>query len=398
MKLQLLCLAVFGAVARADLELLKPVLTKMAERFTTRVTAVNNLHASALVANTTNFGKWPWCCEKSKMNEVFHQNYGCVVDTNLACVRGPCTRGIKDTNRTASMPSVLGGEPACGNSVLGIEFYNACDKNTKDYEGTSWQYWGAETGLFIQFPGGGIGDHTPATHATADKYDCRKRPWYLRSKTALGGSQESSVQFSSPYFGFDAKVLMMTASRSVSSSDGKFQGVVGIDMDVTYLMEPLSDVDAAENSYSFMIDGSNEEIIAHPKITDVPKFIENGKNVIKYADVEPEEEVTTKIKEILGKDKGEFTINFARYKTFRTAIADSEEATDAKAFWAQSWVKENVEVSCTNLETTGAQIYYTICAVKSARNFQLHLITPVLIIAILAGAAFMFKDKLAGNA
>jgi len=61
-------------------------------------------------------------------------------------------------------------------------------------------------------------------------------------------------------------------------------------------------------------------------------------------------------------------------------------------------MKENVEVSCTNLETTGAQIYYTICAVKSSRNFQLHLVTPVLLIAILAGAAFMFKDKLAGNA
>merc|ERR1712071_373432 len=87
----------------------------MAERFTTRVTAVNNLHAGALAADTTNFDIWPLCCDTTRLTEVFNNNYGCVVDMAVACIRGPCTHGVLDTNRTAAMPSVLGGTPVCGN-------------------------------------------------------------------------------------------------------------------------------------------------------------------------------------------------------------------------------------------------------------------------------------------
>ena len=63
---------------------------------------------------------------------------------------------------------------------------------------------------------------------------------------------------------------MVTASRSVSSlEDHIFQGVVGMDTNIAYLVEPLADVDAAEDSYSFMIDGNNGEIMAHPKLREI---------------------------------------------------------------------------------------------------------------------------------
>lgn len=393
MKLQLAFLAASAAICQADLSLLKPVLTKMAERFTTRVTAVNNLWAGALAADTTNFDIWPLCCDSERLTEVFNANYGCVVDMAVACIRGPCTHGKLDTNRTAEMPSILGGTPTCANSALGQSFYDACMKNTKDYDGTARQYYGSETGVFNMFPGGGVGYHCD-NRATADTYDCRVRPWYKESETALGTPQESSVQFSSPYLGKVGGVLMITASRSVISADKIFQGVVGLDMDMTFLMEPLASVDAAEDSYAFVVDGNNNKVIAHYKLNDVPNFIENGKNPVMLSDVEPEKAIQDKIADILGKEKGEFTIDLARYKTFRNDILDSEEAESAAGFWSAGYMKENVQVSCTNLESTGAAIKYTICAAKTSGNMQLHFVIPIILIIAIAGGLFVMKDKL----
>ena len=88
------------------------------------------------------------------------------------------------------------------------------------------------------------------------------------------------------------------------------------------------------------------------------------------------------------------TLYFSRWKTYRNAIADSEDAESATGFWSQSWFKENVEVSCTNLEASGAQLYYTICAVKCSSNLQLHLVLPILVCGALIGAAFYFKHIL----
>jgi len=394
MKLQLAFLAASAAICQADLSLLKPVLTTMAERFTTRVTAVNNLHAGALAADTTNFDIWPLCCDTTRLTEVFNNNYGCVVDMAVACIRGPCTHGVLDTNRTAAMPSVLGGTPVCGNSVLGQAFYDACDKNTKDYDGTARQYFGAETGLFNMFPGGGVGYHCD-DRVSKDTYDCRVRPWYLESKNALETDKEDSVQFSPPYIGHVGRVLMVTASKSVISvADKIFQGVVGIDMDMTFLMEPLAGIDAKEDSYSFVVDGSNGQIIAHPNLNDVPNFIENGKNKVKVADVEPEKAVQDKITEMLGKESAEFTLDLVRYKTFRNSILDSEDAESAAGFWSTGWMKENVQISCVNLETSGASIKYTICAAKTAGNMQWHFVLPVVIVLALAAGLFVMKDKL----
>lgn len=394
MKLQLAFLAASAAIAQADLSLLKPVLSKMAERFTTRVTAVNNLWAGALAADTTNFDIWPLCCDSERLTEVFNNNYGCVVDMAVACIRGPCTHGKLDTNRTADMPSILGGTPTCANSVLGQSFYDACMKNTKDYDGTARQYYGSETGVFNMFPGGGVGYHCD-NRATADTYDCRVRPWYKESVSALGTDNENSVQFSSPYLGKVGGVLMVTASRAViSAADSIFQGVVGLDMDMTYLMEPLADVNAADDSYAFVVDGNNNEVVSHPKLDDVRNFIENGKHPVMSSDVEPEKAVQDKLAEILGKDKGEFTIDVARYKTFRNDILDSEEATSATGFWSAGYTKENVQVSCTNLESSGAQIKYTICAVKISSNLQLHIVIPILLIVAIVGGLFVMKDKL----
>merc|ERR1712071_636017 len=165
------------------------------------------------------------------------------------------------------------------------------------------------------FPGGGVGYHCD-DRVSKDTYDCRVRPWYLESKNALETDKEDSVQFSPPYIGHVGRVLMVTASKSVISvADKIFQGVVGIDMDMTFLMEPLAGIDAKEDSYSFVVDGSNGQIIAHPNLNDVPNFIEKA--------------VQDKITEMLGKESAEFTLDLVRYKTFRNSILDSEDAESA---------------------------------------------------------------------
>ena len=146
------------------------------------------------------------------------------------------------------------------------------------------------------FPGGGVGYHCD-NRATADTYDCRVRPWYKESETALGTPQESSVQFSSPYLGKVGGVLMITASRSVISADKIFQGVVGIDMEIKHLFESINFIDAQDDFYSFIIDGHNGRMLKHHKMEEVPNFLHAGKAFF-YADVEPEKAVQDHIAEM----------------------------------------------------------------------------------------------------
>ena len=113
------------------MSLFKRVVAHMAERLSARVTAVNNIHSGALTADTTDFWKWPLCCNVD--NEVWRSQYNAEVDLSRACIRGPCTLGNQNTDRNAAMPAVLGGTPACGNSAPGQDFYDACDQNTHHY-------------------------------------------------------------------------------------------------------------------------------------------------------------------------------------------------------------------------------------------------------------------------
>ena len=102
-------------------------------------------------------------------------------------------------------------------------------------------------------------------------------------------------------------------SPSLKSGDGIFQGVIGSDMHVSYVFEPLHDI-ISVNSYSFMIDGSNGEIIIHKKFDDIREFYRS--KGVKYTDVEDGEAFISRITEILGHEKGELTVDFARYKTY----------------------------------------------------------------------------------
>merc|ERR1712071_520184 len=107
-------------------------------------------------------------------------------------------------------------------------------------------------------------------------------------------------------------------------------------MDMTFLMEPLAGIDAKEDSYSF--------------------YDACDKNTKDYDGT---------ARQYFGAETGlfnmfpEFTLDLVRYKTFRNSILDSEDAESAAGFWSTGWMKENVQISCVNLETSGASIKYT---------------------------------------
>lgn len=377
---------------------LNTVIMDMGTELSMKVKAVENLHTAALAASTANITVWPFCCDAAAFNEKYEPAYGYKVDVTSLCILGPCTRGLptEDFNRTASMPTKLGGTPVCGNSVLGQEFLDATMKNTVDFPGTTWQYFGSETGLFTQFPGSGVPDYTVETRATGDTYDCRERPWYKQAKAFLGKPEEGYAHFSEPYLNWDGMTMMITASRTVTSADKIFQGVLGLDLEITQVLKPLesapSNVDG-NPVYFFTIDGVTNDVIGHPKLDEIKKY--NTKHAIKYTDLETHEGIQAKIKEIIGKASGEFEISDVRRVSSKNSKADAEDADvkSAADFFSNSMMKQNFKIACKNLGASKASVKFTICAVQTSGNMQLHIVIPALVIFAIAGAAAMFVMK-----
>merc|ERR1712235_363 len=110
---------------------------------------------------------------------------------------------------------------------------------------------------------------------------------------------------------------------------------------------------------------------------------------------ETHEGIQTKIKEIIGKASGEFEIADVRRVSSKNGIADAEDAKVDKVadFFSNSMMKENFKIACKNLGADKASAKFTICAVHTSGNMLLHIIIPVLVILIIAGAAAMFFMK-----
>jgi len=359
-------------------------------------------YRSALTADTSNFDRWPLCCDKSKLNENLIEDLGKKVDTNMICKRGICTWGYYDTSRNSSTPTTLMGKPTCGNSVLGSDFLRACKVNYNQYPDLKEQYFGSATGLLNTYPAGGVTDHSILEHASRDGYDATRKMWFVRSRYMT--TRRDAVQFNVPYPDYDPKVspvrMSVKASKAViSPKDQIFQGVIGIDMRLDFFLDVLKKRET-DDTYYFVLSGWDPQdsvlangatkgmVMYHPKLNQIPHFTSSSNNFIHYKHVESEVAFQKKIAEILGKEKGVFEMEMARYRSLRNEdVVDAVDASrwikDPSDFFAPSWIKENIKASCMNLETGGAEVYFTVCAVKKDTDLRLRIIVPVFLVMLI---------------
>lgn len=105
-------------------------------------------------------------------------------------------------------------------------------------------YLGTENGVFVQEP----------RINNTDEYDPRTRDWYIQAMERKG-----EMVISSPYADAGTNEMVITVSKS--TADGN--GVVAVDIFLTYLKELTKQVKIGEEGYALLLD-ENKKIIAHP--------------------------------------------------------------------------------------------------------------------------------------
>ncbi len=106
----------------------------------------------------------------------------------------------------------------------------------------SWIYIGLEAGVMYSYPGKGN---------YKDEYDPRKRPWYELS------AHRTDVRWGNPYIDNQGLGRVLPCSASLYDRNGKFYGVIGIDVTYTNIIQDsLTRKDAVGVVESFLL---NEE-------------------------------------------------------------------------------------------------------------------------------------------
>jgi serine/threonine-protein kinase len=111
----------------------------------------------------------------------------------------------------------------------------------------SWAYIGLEIGVMYSYPG--KGSYSP-------EYDPRLRPWYEL------GAQKNAVYWGNPYIDIQGLGRVLPCATSLYDPDGRFMGVVG--MDVTYdtiIEENLTRRGAVGVVESFLLDDKGRIVV-----------------------------------------------------------------------------------------------------------------------------------------
>lgn len=123
---------------------------------------------------------------------------------------------------------------------------NIIDKHSKNLSG----FFASESnGGYVQYP----------ASARKEGYDPRSRDWY---KAAL--EKKDTVVVTDPYKLTSGQGVAISAVKTVKDSEGKFKGVVGLDMSLEKLTSILKSVHIGKTGYAILID-KNGTIIADPK-------------------------------------------------------------------------------------------------------------------------------------
>ena len=105
-------------------------------------------------------------------------------------------------------------------------------------------YLGTATGIYVQEP----------RITDTKNYDPRERDWY---KQAIENKGKTII--SEPYEDAGTKKMVITISKS--TADGN--GVVAVDLLLTYLQEITNQIKIGDNGYTLLLD-KNKKFIAHP--------------------------------------------------------------------------------------------------------------------------------------
>ena len=119
---------------------------------------------------------------------------------------------------------------------------------TGDTENIASIYLCTESGFMINYD--------ERSDLTPEYFDYEQSAWYQAARDT------GDVIFTVPYMDTFGRGLMLTCAAPIHDADGRFAGVVCMDMMVEDLVEKVLDIDFSEGSYGFLVDGTGNIIVS----------------------------------------------------------------------------------------------------------------------------------------
>ncbi len=126
---------------------------------------------------------------------------------------------------------------------------------TGDSENIASIYLCTESGFMINYD--------ERSDLTPEYFDYEQSTWYQAARDA------GDVIFTVPYMDTFGRGLMLTCAAPITGADGRFAGVVCMDMMVEDLVRKVLDIDFGEGSYGFLVDGTGDIIVSPQMENDV---------------------------------------------------------------------------------------------------------------------------------
>ncbi len=201
------------------------------------------------------------------IEELYHKPYYYVPREILPCRR--------ETEGQVVMQRTLLNESVDVNSVMDeIKILSNIEADwapvMKNYSGTILvMYAATESGVLIAYGVNSL-EALPKEGHTEAYFDFQSRPWYKEAK------EKGKVIFTDIYEDGYGRGLTITCAAPFYNAEGKFAGVVGMDVLIGNLYNAIVDVDLGEESYTFLAD-KNGKIITpgggSQMISDVTKSL-----------------------------------------------------------------------------------------------------------------------------
>lgn len=170
--------------------------------------------------------------------------------------------------------------------------------------------------------------------------------------------ENTDVHWSLPYVDALGMGLMVTASKAVYV-DSNLQGVVGYDITMAYLMEPVEFL-VTESTYAFMLDTYRGSIISHPRLMN-PQSAVTDISPVHYSIYESDAAIAGDIESIInGTTTSTTSVGIQRYKI----INRDDGVTITGNNPEYSSLKETVDVYCQRVISNGVDFKLVLCIVR----------------------------------
>merc|ERR1712159_203462 len=176
----------------------------------------------------------------------------------------------------------------------------------------------------------------------------------------------TAVHWSLPYVDSMGAGLMVTGSKAVYSSDNILQGVVGYDITIRYLMEPVEDL-VSESSYAFMIEGDHGYLLSHPMLMN-PQSLVTDIAPVHYQVFENDDDIIGVVESIInGTSTSASANNVERYSIHKRDNGMNVGGQNAEyATEADSWKLQNVDIDCEKIAVSETDVNLVLCVVQES--------------------------------